>query len=92
MNTHELTTYANRLRVLANEADRLAETIKATPNPVGYAIVDIAKTLARHGLCVVERNALMEVFEAAKFCPDDDYNKDLECMIAVEKALEVRSS
>ena len=61
MNTYALQQYAKTLEATAAEARRLALELNKLPNPMGEAIVEIAATLARHGLCVISRAALNDV-------------------------------
>ena len=73
MNTYALQQYAKTLEATAAEARRLALELDKLPNPMGEAIVDIAATLARHGLCVISRAALKDVAELLATVPTDDY-------------------
>jgi hypothetical protein len=73
MNTYALQQYAKTLEATAAEAKRLALELDKLKSPMGDAILDIAATLARHGLCVISRAALNDVAQLLANVPTDEY-------------------
>ena len=73
MNTYALQQSARTLEATAAEAKRLALELDKLQSPIGEAILEIAATLARHGLCVISRAALKDVAELLETVPADGY-------------------
>lgn len=61
---NQLSGLAVLLERQAAEARALAETLSIHPEPVGEAVVQVARMLRQHGLCVVDRNALQIAMDA----------------------------
>lgn len=69
---NQLSSLAAMLERQAAEARALAETLSIHPEPVGEAIVQVARMLRKHGLCVVDRNALQVAMDAMMVADEDD--------------------
>lgn len=61
---NQLSGLAVLLERQAAEARALAETLSIHPDPVGEAVVQVARMLRQHGLCVVDRHALQVAMDA----------------------------
>lgn len=82
------------LREFAKNAERMADELEKMPDPIGPAITSMAAMLLRHGLCVIDRDALihaefcMQAFEADGLCEQTVHEQAIEAVQAAIKGLQ----